>query len=192
MAAQNFAISSLMEVDDVSLVHQNGVSYLKVKSVYLSGLGWENNTTADLRDHLYCRNWFRNIMPVAQQSNTDALEPHYFHLHLICIPPANSIFSSNELLLERIKIKAGTDHGWWSERGHDGRFSFVLPNATGNADFRVGVAKALSAFVPHSWRSSNFLPSNDQARMVDLHPTTPVDMDFEFPHAHHGSNNNNQ
>jgi len=28
--------------------------------------------------------------------------------------------------------------------------------------------------------------------MVDLHTTTAVDMDFQFPHAYHGSNNNNQ
>jgi hypothetical protein len=39
MAAQNFAISSLMEVDDVSLVQQNGVSYLKVKAAHLTSLG---------------------------------------------------------------------------------------------------------------------------------------------------------
>ena len=131
-------------------------------------------------------------MPVGQQSHTDALEPYYFHLHLICIPPANSIFLANDLLLDSIKIKAETEQGWWSERGYDGRFSFILGNATGNANFRVGVAKARSAFVPHSWRSSNFLPSDDQARMIDLHTTTAVDMDFQFPHAHHGSNNNNQ
>jgi hypothetical protein len=96
------------------------------------------------------------------------------------------------LQLDSIKIKSGTEQGWWSERGYDGRFSFILGNATGKANFRVGVAKALAAFIPPSWRGSNFLPSEDQACMVDLHTITAVDMDFQFPHAYHGSNNNNQ
>ena len=191
MAAQNFAISNLMEVDDVSLVHQNGESFLKVKATHLAQLGWEKKN-ADLIEQGYYRNWFRNIMPVGQQSSTDALVPYFFHLHLVCLRPAYSIFSSNELLLDKIKIKAGTEQGWWSERGHDGRFSFFLGNATGNESFRVGVAKSLAAFIPTTWRSSNVLPSEDQARMVDLHTTTAVDMDFQFPHAYHGSNNNNQ
>jgi hypothetical protein len=191
MAAQSFAISNLMEVDDVSLVQQNGVSYLKVKAAHLTSRGWERKN-ADLHEHGYYRNWFKNIMPVGQQSHTDALEPYHFHLHLICIPLANSVFLANDLLLDSIKIKAGTEQGWWSERGYDGRFSFILGNATGNANFRVGVAKALAAFIPPTWRSSNFLPSEDQARMIDLHTGTAVDMDFHFPHAHHGSNNNNQ
>jgi len=186
-----FVIGNPMDVDDTSLVHQNGQSYLKVKATYLTSLGWERKN-ADLLNHGHYRNWFRNIMPVALQSNTDPLEPYYFHLHLICLPSGSGVFTSNELLLDGIKIKAGTEQGWWSERGSDGRFSFLLGNATGNESFRVGVAKALAAFIPPSWRSSNFLPCEDQARMVDLHTTGPVDMDFGFPHAFNGSNNNTQ
>jgi hypothetical protein len=185
MATPGSGIGNLMEVDAVSVVHVNGEAHLKVQPSYLLGLGWENKPVEVFALGHY-KNWFRNILPKSQQSNADPLQPYFYHLHLICQPYGNSVFSSNQLLLEKIKIKAATELGWWSVKGPDGRFSFHLEEIIGDENFRVGVAKAMAASIPSDWRSSNFMPSDDKARMVDLHAHGPVDMEFQFAHAHHG------
>lgn len=168
MADHGSVFANFMQEDAEITIQEGGETYLAVMPAYLATLGWQNNQ-GDIRNCGYQRNWFRNIPPNTRN--------YFLHLHLICIKR----LQSDRLLLERIKLKAGVERGWWSERGADGCFSFHLENCTDDRSFLLGAAKGLALFIPPEWRSTIFLPRGERGVDVDsVNKGLPTHMDIDY------------